>query len=71
MVWDERTAQEPKTAFSGKLEFLRFSARFSTHFEIVDGHLFIIFKIDFAASLGTNVYIQQMLPQKGEFTVLL
>lgn len=48
-----RTAQEPSTAYSGALGFLKFSVRERTHFEIIDGHLFIIFKRYFPASLDT------------------
>ena len=47
----ESTAQEPRTAWSGELGFLKFSDKESTHFEIKDGHLFIIFNRDFPASL--------------------
>lgn len=50
-VWDESIAQEPKTAFSGELGFLKFSERVSTQFEIVDGHLFIILRTLFVAIL--------------------
>jgi hypothetical protein len=51
IVCDVRTAQEPSTAHSGESGFCKFSAREITHFEIIDGHLFIIFSRDFPASL--------------------
>lgn len=50
----ERTAQEPRTTYSGVFGILKFSARESTHFEIKDGHLLIIFNRDLPASLGTK-----------------
>lgn len=50
----ERTAQDPRTAYSGEVGLLKFSVRESTHFEIKDGHLLIIFKRDFPASLGAK-----------------
>lgn len=48
----ERTEQEPSTAYSGELGFRKCSVRESTHFEIIDGHLLIIFSRDFPASLA-------------------
>jgi hypothetical protein len=48
----ERTVQEPSTAYSGELGFRKCSVRESTHFEIIDGHLLIIFSRDFPASLA-------------------
>lgn len=50
-VWVERTAQEPKTAYSGELGAFKFSLRAYTQLEIVEGHLFSIFRRDFPASL--------------------
>lgn len=47
-----RTAQEPKTAYSGALGFHKFSVRVRTQFEIILGQRFIIFKSAFPASLA-------------------
>lgn len=75
----ERTAQEPRTACSDELGFRKFSVRESTHFEIIDGHLLIIFNSDLPARLVANqvttkskfnIYIkncfESLLPNKNK-----
>lgn len=52
-VFEVRIAQEPRTACSGELGSRKFSLREKMHFEIIDGHLLIIFKKDLPASLHT------------------
>lgn len=68
-VCEERTAQEPRTACSGELGFRRLSVRLSTHFEIIKGHRFIIFRRAFPASLVvdlTNLNKIQMIMEQGK-----
>lgn len=64
-----RTAQEPKTSYSGETGFRKFSVRVSTHLEIMDGHRFSNFKRDFPASLRSNSNTHQisqtLMPKKG------